>query len=197
LKKLLGALMLAVASIATVLGVATPANATTTFEYVPLNGDSFLGKGICLLDKTGSNQWRIGDVGNSAESGTSTVVTGYRTTSCSDYGASQTITFYLYSAVDGQCGKVTGSKYPRSGAQHSTHYWLEVTVWINTAYYANCRDTETKRMNEVGQLMGNVMGLELYYDAANNDALMNYAFRTAPGFWAKDRNGLYVKYTII
>lgn len=191
MKKILGSILVAIAAIVGLSAVATPAYAANA----PLDTHVFLGQGICLLDKTGSNQWRIGDVGNTAESGTSTVITGYRTTSCSDYGDSQTIKFYLYSEPDGNCRKTDVVTLPYPGVKWSTEYVVSATVWINTWYYADCRDTETERMNTVGQGMAYAFGQKIYSNCSVNDSVANRCFETAPGFWAMDRNALWLKYS--
>lgn len=196
MKKFLG--VIAIAAMALLAGVA-PANAAPAVSQTetapgPFTDTVFLGKGVCILDKTNSNAWRVGDVANTFESGSALVTTGYRTTNCNEYGDYQTIKVYLYNANDGKCGKLDGSvKHAYPNVNYSNYYWDAAVIWINQ-YPASCDGTETARMHTVGFYMGALFGVSSFSDCSSNYSLMNTCFRTATGAWAFDRNNLWYKY---
>lgn len=182
--------------------VGSNAFASTTIEeaaHGPLAPHVFLRSDICVQDFTNSLQWQVENVAYSFKSGTSTVVPYYRTTNgCGGFSLEQQLKIYLYSAPDNNCWKVQGYTSAYNGVRWSTTYWSvgdPVKIFINTWYYAGCRDTEVLRKNQVGQAMGYAFGLQTYSNCYVNDSVMNECFHTAQGGWAADRNGLWLKYS--
>ncbi len=169
----------------------------------PFMGHRFRARSICLLDKAGTT-WPIGQAGNAFESGTATVLTGYRSAAqgCNDFAADQRLTFYTYKVEDNACFTVTGTVTPAPGGGGPGYSVLwsgddgGPAIFMNLWYYATggCRDTAQHRSYQVSQAIGSVLGLAPFHNTTTSSIMNLYFADTYNLAGAFDRNNLAYLY---
>ena len=183
-----------------------PRGATAVQEGAPgYRGWRYAGKSICVLDGLGTQSlYDVGWTANSWESGTSTVITGYRTAAqgCNDYPAYQRLRVYFYSAPDNLCGKVTTTNLTLATDPENPYYTQlhssdngGPAIWLNNFYYDGCRETAVNRSHLLSSLEGYVFGVRVYRDCTlNNYDVQNdceWSRDNIAGAWAVNRNQIF------